>query len=134
VLGLSKEEGLYRKLLPAKIVNDEERPMLETPTPPPAGEVDHTQMVEFVCNLPGTLDEIAQLVRETHGLCSGAKNRVFVQADPSWLRVLDNLLGPPYGEHADPAHIGVYDAQRPELRGLGMCVGHTAGLARVDFK
>lgn len=67
---------------------------------------------EFVCNLPGPLDDPVIIDLLTVGLTSGCEPRIFVESERSWVRIGNNLIGPPYGEKADPNDIGIYDIVR----------------------
>jgi hypothetical protein len=66
-----------------------------------------TDRAVFVCNLPGHEPGLTEVLEI--GLTSGVRPPVVVRADPSWRRVGRNLVGPPYGELADPDDVGIYE-------------------------
>ena len=64
---------------------------------------------EFICNMPAdSVDDVLA------SLAPGCTPRICVTPAATWVRCGSNLLGPPYGKHANPADIGVYrDPARP---------------------
>ena len=64
--------------------------------------------VEFVCNLPGPVEEVVALVREMGTVTSGVYPRLFATVEATgWTQVGDNYVGPPLGNHV-ASDVGVY--------------------------
>lgn len=58
--------------------------------------------VECVCNLPGPLDSVVALVKETGPITSSVLPRLFaVVGSEGWVQVNDNWVGPAFGSHAE---------------------------------
>jgi hypothetical protein len=63
-------------------------------------------MVEFVCNLPGPADKVAEMLQD-FPMTTSVQPREFAELDPSWPRVGDNYVGEPFGKHRE-GDVGVY--------------------------
>jgi hypothetical protein len=80
---------------------------MDSPIPPGAPTMPEAI---FVCNMPGPADCPGLARGLETGLTAGTVPEVRVPLDPAWRRVGRNLVGPPYGEHADPSDVGIYEA------------------------
>jgi hypothetical protein len=65
----------------------------------------------FVCNMPA--DHIQETLQEAGPLVADIMPPIQVEADPSWERIGDNLIGPPHAPREGKIHqgdVGIYYA------------------------
>jgi hypothetical protein len=62
--------------------------------------------VEFVCNVPGPIEEVVNLLSEI-SVTTIVRPRLFANVEKDWCRVGDNFVGPALGQDIDGA-VGIY--------------------------
>ena len=87
--------------------------------------------VEFVCNLPGPVEEVVALVRDTGPVTSGVYPRLFATVEATgWTPVGSNYVGPPFGNHV-AGDVGVYvwsESTGPNKNGRYPCKANKGDL------
>jgi len=65
-------------------------------------------VVEFVCNVPGPIEEVVDFLKETGGVTSAVKPRLFSSVEShGWIQVGKNYVGPAFGDHIE-GDAGIY--------------------------
>jgi hypothetical protein len=65
----------------------------------------------FVCNHPGPLEEVKSLIKDLEYIYYSGKDVHMVDVKDSWVRVNDNFIGEPFGNHVE-GDLGIYYASK----------------------
>ena len=68
-----------------------------------------TRKIKFVCNLPDPINNPDLLDLLDSGLTWGGFETEYVEYDPSWPIIGQNIVGPPHGPCPIEGDVGIYE-------------------------